>query len=149
MECPARGYVCVQSRGSIAHFHPSSSDPSSLYPPRLTRSSSLLRGSLVVAVVILVVVLAIVLIVVLAIVLIVVLATVPAIVLAIVLAVTLAVILLQEILPPSLLVRVKSNQIASQDHVTDAVRSVNLLRLVPGCVLIASIVGRDFVFRHH
>jgi hypothetical protein len=141
MECPARGYVCVQSRGSIAHFHPSSSDPSSLYPPRLTRSSSLLRSSLVVAVVILVVVLAIVLVVVLA--------TVPAIVLAIVLAVTLAVILLQEILPPSLLVRVKSNQIASQDHVTDAVRSVNLLRLVPGCVLIASIVGRDFVFRHH
>jgi hypothetical protein len=141
MECPARGYVCVQLRGSIAHFHPSSSDPSSLYPPRLTRSSSLLRSSLVVAVVILVVVLAIVLIVVLA--------TVPAIVLAIVLAVTLAVILLQEILPPSLLVRVKSNQIASQDHVTDAVRSVNLLRLVPGCVLIASIVGRDFVFRHH
>jgi hypothetical protein len=124
MECPARGYVCVQSRGSIAHFHPSSSDPSSLYPPRLTRSSSLLRSSLVVAVVILVVVLAIVLIVVLA--------TVPAIVLA-----------------PSLLVRVKSNQIASQDHVTDAVRSVNLLRLVPGCVLIASIVGRDLVFRHH
>jgi hypothetical protein len=141
MECPARGYVCVQSRGSIAHFHPSSSDPSSLYPPRLTRSSSLLRSSLVVAVVILVVVLAIVLVVVLA--------TVPAIVLAIVLAVTLAVILLQEILPPSLLVRVKSNQIASQDHVTDAVRSVNLLRLVPGCVLIASIVGRDLVFRHH